>query len=248
MHSDILHNKFEATKSFVDLVMAKAREKIYAIYLFGSVAKGTADIHSDIDVLIIAYEKDDELYDVLSSAAFEVFQKTGESIEFLVFDFEEAMRSSYASPFFHEVKRYGKLLYLNGGRIRERAEALLRLSEHYRSGAYDLKRLGYYRIALDTLYNALELLIKALILMEEKPLPKTHGGYLHLFGQLYVRTGVARNTLLRDLHKCLDARNKARYDPDAEISISDIEFVENIYEEMRELLIARLKKETNNAQ
>ena len=84
LRDDTLRRKLRAAELFADRVVERIRERIYAIYLFGSVAKGATDIDSKVDILIVADRKDDALYGILSDVAFEVFLSTGESIEFLV--------------------------------------------------------------------------------------------------------------------------------------------------------------------
>jgi len=242
LHKEFIKRKLDAVKYFLDRVLSELKSDIYAIYLFGSVAKGTADADSDIDILIIARNPNQRLYDVLSDVTFETYMKTGESIEFIVLNLEESLRLSDTSPFLYEVKRFGKLLYINGAPLKERSKALINLAEYYRKASEELVNLGYLRIALDTLYNAIELLIKASIIIAEKPLPRTHGGYLHLFGQLYVKTGKVRKDIIRDLHKCLESRNKARYEPEVHVSIEDYKLMQKVYTELRNLLSSLLNQ------
>lgn len=239
-----MKRKLSAVWRFVDRVTRELSGEIYAIFLFGSVAKRIADADSDIDILVVARYPSERLYDVLANAAFDTYLKTGESIEFVVMSLEEWLRLSQTSLLVHEVRKFGRLLYLNGAQVTERCRSLLDLAEHYKRASDDLVWLGYLKVALDVLYNAIELIIKALIILAERPLPRSHGGYLHVFGELYVRTGRARSDLARDLHKCLEARNRARCEPEASVSIDDLDLMQRVYSELRELLLSLLRSAT----
>ncbi len=84
------------------------------------------------------------------------------------------------------------------------------------------------------MYNAVELTLKALIIASERPLPRTHGGYIHVFNEVY--GGRLRENLLRDLMKALELRNKASYEPSYTPTLSDVELCRKLYHEVKALL------------
>jgi len=233
--------KLEAAELFARDVV-RGLKGVYAIYLFGSVAKGTAGPESDVDVLVVLASKTEEAYDVLARASSRAYERTGQVVEFVVMDIEEFLRLRPTSPFLYEVEKWGKALYLDGGQVVERAKALARLADEYASSARAVADMGMIRLAVDALHNAVELLLKALIILRGKPLPKTHGGYIHVSGELYVAHGEVPRKVLRDLMKGLEVRNKARYEPGYTPTISDLELLEGLYKELRGLLIKELGK------
>ncbi len=80
---------------------------------------------------------------------------------------------------------------------------------------------GDYREATDLAYNAAETAVKALLRLEMGDLPKTHGGIVNRFGDLYVRTGKLPRTLGRDLNLALEIRGRTRYEEERAITRED---------------------------
>ena len=235
------NRKLRAAELFTREVVGRLRG-VYAVYLFGSVAKGTAAPESDVDVLVVLASRPEDTYDVLAEAATRAYEETGEVVEFITMDLEEFLRLRTRSPFLYEVERWGKRLYLDGGQLVERARALARLADEYASSARRCAAEGMLRLALDAFYNAVELLLKALIMMSGHPLPRTHGGYIHVIGEIYVRAGRARENMVRDLMRALETRSKARYEPDYAPSADELELMERLYSELSELLASSLRE------
>ena len=233
--------KLRAAEVFTEEVV-RGLKGVYAIYLFGSVAKGTTEPESDVDVLVVLTSKREEAYDVLAEAATKAYEETGEVVEFIIMDIEEFLRLKPISPLLYEVEEWGKTLFLDGGALEERARALARLAEEYASSARRCADMGMLRLALDAWHNAVELLLKALIMLRGRPLPRTHGGYVHVFGEMYVMSGEARKNIIRDLMKELEARNKARYEPDYTPGPGELELLERLYHELSELLASSLRE------
>ena len=233
--------KLRAAEIFTNEVV-KNLKGIYAIYLFGSVAKGVAAPESDVDVLVVLISKREEAYDALAKAATRAYEETGEAVEFITMDIEEFLRLKPISPLLYEVEEWGKTLFLDGGALEERARALSRLAEEYASSARRCADMGMLRLALDAWHNAVELLLKALIMLKGRPLPRTHGGYVHVFGEIYVRSGEVRKNIIRDLMIGLEARNKARYEPDYTPGPRELELLERLYHELSELLARSLRE------
>ena len=221
-----LSKKREAATLFVKEVLSRARH-IYAIYLFGSLPKGTATPESDVDVLVVYSADDGGLHDILADASNKVYRETGEVVEYVTMGVEEYLSLLETSPFLYEVRRWGEALYTDGGEAVERARQLAKLASEYADSAEKCISHGMLRLALDAMYNAVELMLKALIIASERPLPRTHGGYIHVFNEIY--RGRLRENMLRDLMRALELRNKARYEPGYNPTLSDIELCRKIY-------------------
>jgi uncharacterized protein (UPF0332 family) len=99
-----------------------------------------------------------------------------------------------------------------------------------------------YRAAIDLGQNAIELVLKALILIRGEALPRSHGGYIHKFGELYVVKGEVEREIVTKLYRALELRNKARYDPDYKPLEVDVSEVVQAYREIREIARKILKE------
>lgn len=69
----------------------------------------------------------------------------------------------------------------------------------------------------DGAYNACELCCKGLLLLQLKDIPRTQGGIVQKFGELYVKPKMVPELTGRQLNLSLDLRNKIRYDFHARI-------------------------------
>ena len=228
-----LARKREAAVLFVREVLSRARH-IYAIHLFGSLPKGMAAPESDVDVLVVYSIEDGSLHDVLAYASSKVYRELGEVVEYVAMSVDEYLSLLETSPLLHEVKRWGETLYLDGGEAVERAKQLANLASEYAEAAERCMSQGMLRLALDAMYNAVELALKALIVAAERPLPRAHGGYIHEFNEAY-RESVGEG-MLRDLMKALELGGKARYEPSYTPTISDVELCRKLYVEVEALL------------
>ncbi|RLE87366.1 MAG: hypothetical protein DRN04_18250 [Thermoprotei archaeon] len=225
--------KREAATLFTKEVLSKAKH-IYAIYLFGSLPKGMATPESDVDLLVVYSVEDKGLHDILANASSKVYRELGEVVEYVTMSIEEYLSLLESSPFLYEVRKWGEILYMDGGEAEERARQLAKLAREYAESAEKCISHGMLRLALDAMYNAVELILKALIIAAEKPLPRTHGGYIHVFNEIY--RGKLRENMLRDLMKALELRNKARYEPSYTPTLNDIELCRKLYSEVKLLL------------
>ena len=79
-------------------------------------------------------------------------------------------------------------------------------------------------------------------MLRGRPLPRTHGGYVHIFGEIYVVGGEARKNIIRDLMKGLEAGSKARYEPDCTPGPEELELLERLYHELSGLLASSLRE------
>ena len=99
----------------------------------------------------------------------------------------------------------------------------------YAKDALERKAL---RPAIDEGYNAVELLVKALILLRGEHLASSHGGIVQQFGKLYILSGEIERSVGKELRKALVERNKARYDPKAEITEENARLIVKLGEKL----------------
>ncbi len=147
---------------------------------------------------------------------------------------EEHRARKLDNPFIHDVERWGKVLHNNPEVERRMIEKIVELADNYCNYALKCRELLMYRAAIDLGQNAVELLLKALIIASGETLP--HGGYIHKFGELYVLKGKIPRDIMTKLYKALELRNRARYDPDYEPTELDAEAVLETYRELRNMM------------
>ncbi|MBI5183161.1 MAG: HEPN domain-containing protein [Nitrospinae bacterium] len=205
----------EILNSFKEhLLTSDIKDKVVKIILFGSHAKGTSTINSDIDILIVTTNgKDvdkslmDRVYEYMIeyNAPLEVITSNIDDL-FLLQDF-----------FIYNITRYGMEVYsMEKEEIKKMMlKDLVRLSEEYLESAKEVLNMNRIRLAIDAGYNAAELAAKALIFLKENDLPGSHGGVVSLFGQLYIKTKEVTPEIGRNLNLSLKLRNEARYKPNA---------------------------------
>jgi predicted nucleotidyltransferase len=88
--------------------IAPIRERVSALILFGSRARGDNDPFSDYDVLVVLERKDRQIVDALYDATMEVLYKTGRLISLKIYrktDFERSV--ALPTPFMANVLREG---------------------------------------------------------------------------------------------------------------------------------------------
>jgi len=239
----VIVKKIEAAKYFTENLVKELGNRIHVVILFGSTIKGYANTYSDIDLLIVVDKIDDKIYNAISKIAYNTYQLFNESIETLTYSIEEFLQKYFddTNIFMMEIKNHGKILYINNAILLERAKKLIQLSREYYEYAKHAHNYGFYRIVIDLCQNALELLLKALIIVKGRELPKTHSGYIYVFSELYVKSGKVSQDWIGKLYKALELRNKARYEPDIQFSISDSEWILKLYEEFLKEVESLLK-------
>ncbi len=131
--SDVITRKIDCAREFARRLSQMLEDKVYKIVLYGSVAKGVADEHSDVDVLVVVSSVSDEVRRAVAEAAFETSLQFNEPIEYVVMSIDEYKMGLESNPFVHEVERWGVVLYQNSRSERERAMRLMRLADEYYS-------------------------------------------------------------------------------------------------------------------
>jgi predicted nucleotidyltransferase/HEPN domain-containing protein len=238
--------KAGCAEEFVELLAQKLDGRLVKVVLFGSVAKGFADVSSDVDVLVVVDRISDDVRSTVAEIAFDVSVRFGEPIEYIVMGLEEYRAKSLDNPFIYEVEHFGRVLYHDPKPEEEMVKKLLRLADEYYSYAVRCAQQLMYRPAIDLSQNAVKLLLKALILAKGEALPRTHGGYIHKFGELYVLQGDVDRVIIAKLYKVLELRNKARYDPEYEPVEAEVSEVLQTYRELREIAYKIPMKKSSN--
>ena len=230
--------KLRALDNFIEELLSQpGRHQLGRIILFGSALEGDITAESDVDLLVLGTGDLQTLRRACAAAAFETSLATGERVEPLVFPLSYYYHP--ALPFIHRVRQRGKeILSMNEHELKR---ALLagkhRLAADYLRVARYVYDNGDYRQAVDLAYNAAEAAVKGLLLLELEELPRTHGGLINRFGDLYARTGKVPPQMGRDLHMALEVRARARYVEEAVINQADAEGVIALAEALLERLI-----------
>lgn len=241
----------EIIKSFTGKLRKCLEGKILGVYLFGSVTKGMSTPESDIDMLVV-YSGIDEwsLLKTTSEISFKIACKYGRLIETIPMSKQEFEKSLGRSPFLWEVLKFGKPVYttLTGTEWHLDFKEYLILAKEFLGYAKDALREEKVRLAIDTGYNATELLVKALIINTKNSLVASHGGVVSQFGKLFVLTKEMSPEFGRNLNLCLELRAGARYKPKAKLSSKDAKFVINYAEKLlcfaeKRLVYPRLSKD-----
>ncbi len=99
-------NQKEALSSYLSMLHQKYEEQILMVILFGSVVRGVSDIESDIDLLIVTANGDQNLRDEISMACFDIILKTDVILSPLVMDKEiYEWHENYHDPLYNLISR-----------------------------------------------------------------------------------------------------------------------------------------------
>ena len=234
--------KRDALKFFVShLCQSEVKESIAKMVLFGSLARGDCRAESDVDLLVFATDRLDEVSEACAEASLCTGIETKESVEPLIQCVDTLFYTD--SYFLTCALQEGEEVYTmaDDELVRNGAQNVLQLAEEYTDLArYNLTG-NQFRGAVDAGYNAAELCAKGLLILTQEKLPRTHGGVVQKFGELYVKTGQVERQLGRSLNQVLQFRNSARYDFHAEVTKEKAQQTITLAEELLEILQERLK-------
>ena len=222
-------------ENYAQYMQKSLGEDIAIIVLFGSVAKKIANINSDIDILIIHFG-DSDFEKQLDAESFTFMMKTGAPIECLVYEYYDA---KYNPSYFLKYNlEHGEILFMkNEDELKRREiEGYIKLSVLFEEDARDCLERNRIRATIDLGYNSIELKIKALLLKKLDDLPGSHGGLISKFGEKYIITKEYEAEIGKNLHKALRLRNKARYDPQADLTTENCSFILSLITELSNLL------------
>jgi uncharacterized protein (UPF0332 family) len=117
------------------------------------------------------------------------------------------------------------------------------LSKEYLTSAEDAAKGKHWRVAIDAIYNSLELIVKALLLKKIDDLPGSHGGIVGKFGEIFVRSNEVDSAIGRGLNNALRLRNWARYKWETKITKDEYEKVYNLFKKLNEFAQKILKQD-----
>lgn len=107
-------NQREAISRYLSILERRYKGQISAVILYGSVARGESIAESDIDLLIVTANGDQELRDEISTAGYDVILLTEVIISPLVMDLETyEWHKKYGDPYYNSVQRDGIDLWMN---------------------------------------------------------------------------------------------------------------------------------------
>lgn len=241
--SPILRRKRRAAEEFVErLLKSEVGPSIVGVILFGSVLKGTASAQSDVDLIVIASGELRKVEEVCDEIGFSILMEMGERIEPLCYPL---VKLRYPDTYFlsYNLSR-GEVLYMiPEERLKwEEANGYLELAEEYREAARAAFESGHVRLAVDAAYNAVELAAKGLLRFELEDMPSSHGGLVQQVGRVLIKSGILPLELGRRMNRALSLRDKARYDPQAEVRGEDFEEVYELAGRFIERLRERLEE------
>jgi uncharacterized protein (UPF0332 family)/predicted nucleotidyltransferase len=239
----ILERKERAADDFLRrLLTSRAREYIAKVILHGSVAQGTAQPDSDVDLLIFGTGEPELVQDAVIDVGLEVAAATGESIDPLIYPYGEYQQPS--TYFIFNALRKGRELYsMDAAELKRAAmESAYALGQEYLAGARQNEAEGRHRIAVDAAYNAAELAVKGLLLLRIDELPSSHSGIVNRFGEIYIKSGRLSIELSDRLRRSLMLRNRARYEWGALIGTAEASLVLQTAEELLHILRDALTK------
>ena len=215
------NRKRVAGQLFAKELVQKMGRKIAKVMLHGSVTKDTCKRESDIDLFVITLDDPSSIAKEAGNLWVKVFKETGQTVEpMFVSVWElEGIRGTFTS----RVEDEGEIIYNMPDEelAAEEARGYLELAQQYLERAKRLYNEGDYRISADLAHNALELALRAAIRKTGKQPPRTHGGIIKLFGELYIVTEIFDRAIASLFTQCFATRNRARYEPRAYISEGD---------------------------
>ncbi|MFQ6093101.1 MAG: nucleotidyltransferase domain-containing protein [bacterium] len=202
-----------ALEKFISRLKKRLKEKLVAVYHFGSTAKGTSAPDSDIDVLVVFKDtKESEVLDLVAEISFAISCEYGETIETVLMSEKEFKKDIGHSPFLWEAVEHGRALFTQATSTEWALDFRdhLELSSEYLGYAKDALQENKFRLAIDTAYNAAELLTKALILSMGSTLASSHGGVVGQFGKIFVLSELVERDVGKNLQQSTRPAGKSQ--------------------------------------
>ncbi|PIY41850.1 MAG: hypothetical protein COZ06_26175 [Armatimonadetes bacterium CG_4_10_14_3_um_filter_66_18] len=221
MPATVAEAKANALSDFTrSLTRSGVRDRVAKVVAFGSVAKGTARPESDIDVLVVTTAAPGPVERTAQRVAGRVFDATGQWVEVHTYPVSAWLLPQ--SLFMLEAQRGREVYSMDEATIRRtEAQKYVGLALTYRETAANLLSADGVRVAADAAHNAVERVLKALLLLGGEKLPRSHREVINSFAIAWRDDERLPRGIARRLHHSLDTRNRARYDPDATIAKRD---------------------------
>ena len=215
-------------------LLAAFPDSIQAIVLYGSVARGDANEHSDIDLLVITpadhetrYKIDEIAYDVSC-------ERDNIALVQLVMmpkEWFETEAITYRSYFASDIMEQGIALHDDGVYLKrttttplaptkEFVTRQMELAREYLSDSAQSLEMGGFRTAIDRAYYAMRQAAVALLCHLGVRPPRSHAGLINVFGQQVVNKGVMPPEFGHMLNLARGDRMEGTYSPYADITES----------------------------
>jgi len=240
---DELHQrKMGALSKFVDVLLSSSEGRNVAkIILYGSVARGDEEEDSDIDVLVFTVGRVSDMERVLQKLTWNLLLTTHEHIPLIVYSLDEFYH--HLNYFLYSALQHGKEVFsMSADDIKfSTMESNFTVALDYVETAEIVLANGKVRGAIDTSYNAAELIAKNFIMLAGKKLPTRHGQVIEQFSLEFVMNRqLISPEMGHALNVLLDRRHKARYDGKAELTkemaSEAIALARNLIERFRQYL------------
>jgi predicted nucleotidyltransferase len=114
MGPELNRDQKEAINRYLEILNQIYREHISRVILFGSVARGDYSPESDIDLLIVTANGENNLKDQISMASFDIILETEVILSPLVMDEETfEWHKKYRDPLYNQIQKDGIDLWMN---------------------------------------------------------------------------------------------------------------------------------------
>ena len=222
-------------------LLAAFPDDIQAIVLYGSVARGDANEHSDIDLLVITPDDDCETRYKIDEIAYDVsWERDNIALVQLMMMPEDGFETeaiTYRSYFGSDIMEQGVALHDDGAyqRTCDKARGLrcvptapakefvarqMELAREYLNDSVQSLEMGSLRTAIDRAYYAMHHSAVALLCHLGVRPPRSHAGLMSVFGQEVVNKGVMPREFGPMLRRANRARMAGTYSPYANITES----------------------------
>ncbi|MEW5766782.1 MAG: nucleotidyltransferase domain-containing protein [bacterium] len=106
-------NQRKALSQYLGILRKRYKKQISKIILFGSVARGNLDPESDIDLLVVITNGDQNLKDEINMACFDIILETDVILSPLVMDRETyEWHKKYHDPLYNNIQKDGIELWI----------------------------------------------------------------------------------------------------------------------------------------
>lgn len=122
-------------KKIIDTILVETNG-VLAIYLFGSVAKGTQNERSDYDIAVFVRDYPKKDIDVMANIRLKLLGKIKRPLEMILFDLKDL---EYSSPILYEIYHHNRLLF--GENVISKCEPAIRIMKPIIKNG---KTVGFY--------------------------------------------------------------------------------------------------------
>ncbi|AEG16328.1 HEPN domain protein [Desulfofundulus kuznetsovii DSM 6115] len=189
----------KALREFSSRIKAALAGNLREVKFFGSKSTGRFHDESDLDVLIIVNQRNEEVFDTISDILLDVELKYNSKISPVVLSTSEFIKNARISNSVLPRNSQGRGNAVTGNCVDLANYRLQRAREHLKS-AEILLNSGMYSDSLGRSYYAMFAAARALLALKQLD-SKKHAGIISLFNQHFVKTGLVERSAGRNLSK-----------------------------------------------